>query len=360
MFCGFAPFPARFHSAKGNNILDKKNEGEKMTIATLCLPATDDNFLDYRPFPWNTGAPILWNPWDMIIHPCHDFYKVCADLSDSAEKLERIVPADTLINPGNSWAVKSSMEAAYKLVVSMGITAGAFHKDVSEVWRDVDAASDKFWGEAVGLHADVLARDLRRIRLGILTELQTYKFVYVPPVAARFFEQDRLFGEDVYDKFQSARFEIKEAGNALAVGMHTACVFHLMRVAEVGLRALAHDRRISKLPRKKNAPVDMGTWEDILKELDDEIAKITQWPNKMGAVKTQALEFYNSAITEFRGFKDAWRNHVMHTRREYLKEDALGVMEHVKRLMITLSSRISENDRTPLVWRKAQLKSKSQ
>jgi hypothetical protein len=138
--------------------------------------------------------------------------------------------------------------------------------------------------------------------------------------------------------------------------MHTAAVFHFMRAAEIGLRSLAKDRRISHLPKKRNAPVAMGTWEDILRELDEQIGKISNWPNTMAEVKVQAQEFYNGSITEYRGFKDMWRNHVMHTRREYLRVDALSALDHVKRMMQRLSSRISETTYTPLIWTKAQLR----
>ena len=81
----------------------------------------------------------------------------------------------------------------------------------------------------------------------------------------------------------------------------------------------------------KPYPIDLATWEVILKSLDAEVAKMSSWPRTKGEVRTQALEFYNSALEEFRAFKDAWRNHIMHSRRSYIAADATQVMEHVRR-----------------------------
>jgi hypothetical protein len=43
------------------------------------------------------------------------------------------------------------------------------------------------------------------------------------------------------------------------------------------------------------------------------------------------------AAAEFRYFKDAWRNHVMHDRNDsYDEPEALRVLEHVTRFMTLL------------------------
>src|SRR5580704_15527436 len=55
------------------------------------------------------------------------------------------------------------------------------------------------------------------------------------------------FGEDILKKFDPARDDIEEAGKCLAYGRGTGCVFHLMRVMEVGLRALAASLNDSRL-----------------------------------------------------------------------------------------------------------------
>jgi hypothetical protein len=292
----------------------------------------------------------------MIIHECHDFYRACSELSEAAEWLSRVDPPDKLLDREDVAFFANAIQKTVLLLDVLGIKDGAFEYEIREVDAHLKSLSGGIWYGIFEVRANELARDCRRIREGLFQEIRKHKFVYLPSRGVDYFAQDKLFGDAVYDNFPSARYEIREGGNAIAFEMYTAAVFHFMRAAEIGLRALAHDRRISKLPKRRNAPIEMGTWEDIIRELDEHPAKIANWPNTMGEVKVQAQEFYNGSLTEYRGFKDKWRNHVMHTRREYLINDALSAMEHVKRLMGILADRISETKRTPLIWTKSQLR----
>lgn len=293
---------------------------------------------------------------DMILHDCPALYELCRELSRHIASLCPIELRNVEVPKHQLAEIESTVASARKLVHTLGITDPTFKADVNDVGCDLAVAQDEGERWLVNMTADRLAHDLQRLQRGLLLELQRRKFVYVAPPNDQYFEQDRLFGDAVHLQFPSARFDLKEAGNALSVELYTACVFHLMRVAELGMRALAYDRRITKLPRKKDAPVDMGTWEEIIKELEEQADKIANWPNKKGKIKVQAQEFYNSLNAEFRGFKDAWRNHIAHKRRNYTREDAISVLSHVKRLMCLLSTRISESERTPLVWTKAELR----
>lgn len=56
-----------------------------------------------------------------------------------------------------------------------------------------------------------------------------------------------------------------------------------------------------------------------------------------GPRKQKAQEFYHPTLKEVNGFKDAWRNHVVHVRREYATKDAEGVSSHVGRFMNLLA-----------------------
>jgi len=193
---------------------------------------------------------------------------------------------------------------------------------------------------------------LRTIRESVERDLSKRLFMYVPVEKASSVERDDLFGVEVQKAFPSAVEDIKTAGTCYANDLNTACVFHLMRAAERGMRILALDRRVKF---KNDAPLEMQGWEDILKGIETEVSKIGGWPNRLGLAKTQAQEFYNSAMGEFRGFKDAWRNHVMHTRRSYNAEDAKSILGHVCRFMQTLATRLSESTRTPKKWTKRQI-----
>ena len=82
-------------------------------------------------------------------------------------------------------------------------------------------------------------------------------------------------------------------------------------------------------------PIEYSTWEDILKDLRTAInSKLSQI--KRGIKRQQLQEFYNPVLSDIESFKDAWRNHVMHTRREYNAKDVASIMSHVHRFMALL------------------------
>ncbi len=70
-------------------------------------------------------------------------------------------------------------------------------------------------------------------------ELKSHHFFYIPQGRFAHYMQPVAFGVEVTTKFPTASADIEEAGNCYAVGRNTACVFHLMRVMEIGIRALA-------------------------------------------------------------------------------------------------------------------------
>src|SRR6185369_9757921 len=79
----------------------------------------------------------------------------------------------------------------------------------------------------------------------IRDELDSVYFLLVPFEKARIYYSPNPFGEAVSNKFGKAITDIQEASKCLAVGRFTACVFHLMRVMEIGVQHLG---RKLKLP----------------------------------------------------------------------------------------------------------------
>jgi len=181
----------------------------------------------------------------------------------------------------------------------------------------------------------------------ILRELDRHKYVYINNDNVKYFEQDKLFGDDVYDAFLSIRDEIKDAGNCLAAELYTACVFHLMRVAEYGLRALAKERGVTL---KHNKPIEYGEWGTIIRGIEKTIEPIEN-KAQAGPEKDAALAFYHGAIGEFRAFKDVYRNPAMHPRKRYDKYEAASAMQHVLEFMKKLSNYVTEKTKKSINWK---------
>jgi hypothetical protein len=146
----------------------------------------------------------------------------------------------------------------------------------------------------------------------------------------------------VMTKFPSATNDILSAVDCYAIDQNTACVFHLMRVAERGLRALANER---KIPWPKH-PVEWATWQDILMEIEKSTKPIGAWPR--GPKKDAALAFYSGAIGQLHAFKELYRNAVMHVRADYDEHDAARAINQVCDFMTGLSSKIGEKTSGPI------------
>ena len=116
----------------------------------------------------------------------------------------------------------------------------------------------------------------------------------------------------ILEKFPSIEDEHADAIYCYMADLNTACVFHCMRIAEIGLRALARERRV-KMPRKQ--VLEWADWQSVLVEIRKKVDAIGNL--RRGPSRDAALEFYRGALGEFEAFKDAYRNNVMHTRKRY-------------------------------------------
>ena len=82
-------------------------------------------------------------------------------------------------------------------------------------------------------------------------ELQKRSFFLVAAAHRDCVENSSFMGQHVSDAFPSAVGDIKEAGNCLGAECNTAAVFHLMRVVELGLRALCAHMGLHRIKRAR-------------------------------------------------------------------------------------------------------------
>jgi len=161
-----------------------------------------------------------------------------------------------------------------------------------------------------------------------------------------------LFSMTAQKAFPSAGMDIVEAGRCLALRRNNAAIYHLMQVAEVGLRTLAWDRRVAVLRHKGKTivPLDYAQWGEILGELEKKKALINTW--KRGkALREEAIQYYSSVIFEVASFNEIYRKHISHARGKLYEDDtAVSCWGHVYRFMDKLAERMSEEKRNKLVW----------
>lgn len=135
------------------------------------------------------------------------------------------------------------------------------------------------------------------------------------------------FGVSVAEKFPGAADDIKAAGNCLALHQATACVFHLMRVMELGVQALARKLNVTA--------IDPGTetWGTIVDHIN---VALNSLPAKVEAQKQWKAQI-GSVIAHLNAVRIATRNEVMHPKQTYTREQGHEVFNATRIFMRDLA-----------------------
>lgn len=189
--------------------------------------------------------------------------------------------------------------------------------DWEDVWHDLSDISRTF---------------MRECSLVTLLSLEPKELGYYNPTRP-------LFGPNVATKFQTtAAFEIDEAAKCLALGRPTAAVFHLMRLMEIGIRAVSRCLGIPDPTR----PAERN-WGYILREIKNDLAaRGGNAPTKTWTTAGDG-EFFEGAYASLDAVRVAWRNTTMHVERKYTDDEAEHIFVAVRGFMSQLASRCDEN-----------------
>jgi hypothetical protein len=173
-------------------------------------------------------------------------------------------------------------------------------------------------------------------------ELGRIVFLSLTAEDKKYFEpKSPLFGQDFAEKYKTdGLFEVDEAAKCRALGRPTASVFHLMRVMEVGIRAVARCLDIPDpiKPAERN-------WGVILRTIKEGIER--KWPNAADRMRGDGALF-EDIHASLDAVKNPWRNPTMHVEKKYTDDEAEHIFVAVKGFMMKLASRMDE-DGLPLV-----------
>jgi hypothetical protein len=145
-----------------------------------------------------------------------------------------------------------------------------------------------------------------------------------------------LFGILFEAKFgTNGVFELDEAAKCLALGRATASVFHLMRLMEIAVRAVA---RCLNIPDPVQ-PADRN-WGAILQKVRDGIN--TKWTT-VATRSTGDGEIFDALYASLDAVKNPWRNSTMHPANKYTVEEAEHILAAVRGFVMKLADRCDEN-----------------
>jgi hypothetical protein len=137
------------------------------------------------------------------------------------------------------------------------------------------------------------------------------------------------FGEVVARAFSRATDDIEEAAQCIAFDRSTACVFHLMRVLELGMYALADNLSVPNIQEN---------WHNAIEQIEKAVRAL---PHGTPDEKTDQ-QFYSDVAAHLFNVKDAWRNRTAHAGHVYTESKAVQIFENTRSFMRTLSTRVAE------------------
>ena len=184
-------------------------------------------------------------------------------------------------------------------------------------------------------HIDDMADKLTVLLEVMEDELRGRVFLFMPPQNEWLFREPEKWWIKTIAAFPSAKHDATEACRCYSVGCYTACVFHCMGVLQAGLYAMAIDL---KVPFKHS--IELEEWNCVISGIEGKIEPLRNMPKS--DKRDEMLAFFSECATQFRYFKDAWRNHVAHMRKDYGAGEAWEVLQHVRSFMEHLSTRCSE------------------
>jgi hypothetical protein len=176
-----------------------------------------------------------------------------------------------------------------------------------------------------------LASLLEDLRNRVTDQLGSRAFLYVAPSKVVFWENETLFGEEVFDKISEATTDIYEAGSCFAAGRAGGTVYHCLGIMQA---------TFFKVGRQLGCTIDLelDDWKKVNDKIEgalDAKRKIAEAKGKAGDAAAYAQwkkeeTAYNELISDVNAVARAWRHPSAHFRQTYTIEQAKKVLDKVE------------------------------
>ncbi|MFZ1005411.1 MAG: hypothetical protein WAN65_01155 [Candidatus Sulfotelmatobacter sp.] len=166
------------------------------------------------------------------------------------------------------------------------------------------------------------------IKVCFKSELASQLFMLVLPHRKPYWSSGDKGGREIQrlifalaDSFPDSIFDACEAGRCFSYELFTACVYHLMRVAESALVSVARGLNVSE------HQVARG-WDGCIQGIQGAIKVLESQPNKPINWKDTANK-YNSLCSWFTTVSKGWRNPSSHAPRIYSEATASAMFSAI-------------------------------
>lgn len=183
-----------------------------------------------------------------------------------------------------------------------------------------------------------VSQQLQTLQEAIEDDLRLRFFWYVPAEQENFFKGVLAAGDIPFKEGpdrEQVQFEWRQAAQCYALECNTACVMHLMRLMELGLRALAKHMDATE---ELKPPIELANWKPVLDAIGKRIEKLKEDPRSTD--RAREIAFYSDAaerISYFQGMRDE----SAHARARYDKYAARSTLDRVKEFMTLLAEKLS-------------------
>ena len=264
--------------------------------------------------PWESNPYKLTSWWNMAKFNSHLFCSICALLNSNSEQWQR--KKDEQMAPVDREETLRHLRLIAEECKEAGIaTSAAYIRENLKFFEDIEPLERVAYSMFLSAFGN--------LQLMIKSEMKQVEYLRVDK--PEFYGTVSRFEPFITDIYSQLSYDIVEAGNCLALDRTTACVFHLMRVMEFGVRSFGD---------KLGVPlVSEPVWQVIMDQVN---ARIKAMPEKPAA-KKRTKEAYAEVAGHLYNVKVAWRNPVMHPKRTYTAEEAEHLFVTVRMFMSSLT-----------------------
>lgn len=173
------------------------------------------------------------------------------------------------------------------------------------------------------------------LQTSLAEELAHHVFVRVEK--PHYYGKNPRFAQLVAEIYPEIAYDVVEAGNCLATGRGTACVFHLMRIMDFGLQKIGPKLKIQKIQNK--------SWQQILNQMNRAISRMPE----STAVLKKKKEVYAEMVALLETVKTAWGDAAMTPKPAHTLKEAETLLGTVSEFMVHVASILNPKSFKPSV-----------
>lgn len=196
--------------------------------------------------------------------------------------------------------------------------SGMGDKEKAEAFRHLQTTGE-FRLMNVNLSAERMVQHVETIYRSFRAELSSLQLRVVPREKNGYINEKWLTETLLFTKYPDTVDEMKRAGRCYAYGENTACVFHLMRVAEF---------YFTKVAQSLQDTFDPKNWSEISRLIGKKMEQ--KYPEKSAEWRAQE-PFYAEVLCDLQAFGRAHRNPALHDlERKYDEGEAKRLLDIVE------------------------------